>query len=157
MNPISAEAAVWQLKEAGYEPLGPYPGRSDKPWPARCDGCGRTRRPRLSEIRRGLRCQHYQSQSAYYGRSVGTTQPKALVIAGLLRTGIIQGAYQVDDRLPSAEFLAKEHRISPTTARKSYRCLQDEGLVAVRPGIGTVVTRVPTITHVQGHGQHRGD
>lgn len=53
----TAEEALRLLREAGYEPLMDYPGVQE-PWRSRCTTCKRIRRPRLSDIRAGVRCRH---------------------------------------------------------------------------------------------------
>jgi hypothetical protein len=45
---IDPKAAETEMRAAGYEPLVPYPGRSNDAWPCRCIKCGHEGRPRLS-------------------------------------------------------------------------------------------------------------
>lgn len=47
-----------ELRQAGYEPLDPYPGTVAAQWHARCTTCGAERRPSLHDIRKGKRCAH---------------------------------------------------------------------------------------------------
>lgn len=42
--------------DAGYEPLGPYPGNKVDPWPAKCRTCGRQVTPPLISVLQGKRC-----------------------------------------------------------------------------------------------------
>ncbi|HEY8985332.1 MAG TPA: hypothetical protein VIU15_37870 [Streptomyces sp.] len=51
-------AAVAVMREAGYEPEEPYPGRRSSPWSVRCTTCEKPRRPTLHQVARGLRCRH---------------------------------------------------------------------------------------------------
>lgn len=53
-----ARQSEQELREAGYEPLEPYPGDGHKPWRSRCMTCGQVRRPNLVTIRSGRRCLH---------------------------------------------------------------------------------------------------
>lgn len=46
--------AVRRMIEAGYVPLGPYPGHSGDPWPALHLGCGRLATPNLQKARKGV-------------------------------------------------------------------------------------------------------
>lgn len=48
---IDPQAAVEQMRAAGFEPLVPYPGRSNTGWPSRCLVCGTEGRPRLNAVR----------------------------------------------------------------------------------------------------------
>ena len=45
--------------------------------------------------------------------------------------------------------LSQELRINPNTAHKVVATLVGEGLLEVRPGIGTVVARAPSATRAQ--------
>lgn len=45
------------MDKAGFEPLDPFPGIA-KPWRSRCRHCGKTSKPRVSDLRRGNRCVH---------------------------------------------------------------------------------------------------
>lgn len=49
---VSAEAAEQVMREAGLEPLEPYPG-SGKPWRCRCLKCEREVSPRYDRVKRG--------------------------------------------------------------------------------------------------------
>jgi DNA-binding transcriptional regulator YhcF (GntR family) len=59
---------------------------------------------------------------------------KKAVIAGRIRPG---------DPFPSVRTLSKELKINPNTAHKVIAQLTAEGLLEVRPGIGTVVAELP--------------
>ncbi len=41
------------MRNAGADPEGPYPGRNNLPWPARCLRCGRLVAPHYSNVQRG--------------------------------------------------------------------------------------------------------
>lgn len=56
--PVTAEQAQAEMRAAGYEPQAPYPGRGDIAWPSLCAQCGQPRRPKLNDIRNGVRCKH---------------------------------------------------------------------------------------------------
>ena len=59
------------------------------------------------------------------------------MVAGQLRPG---------DSFPSVRALSKELRINPNTAAKIVAHLISEGLLEMRPGIGTVVAPLPDAT-----------
>jgi len=65
---------------------------------------------------------------------------KKAVISGHMRTG---------DKFPSVRTLSQELRINPNTAHKVIAALVNEGLLAVRPGIGTIVGKNPKATPQQ--------
>ncbi len=65
---------------------------------------------------------------------------KRAVVAGLLRPG---------DAFPSVRALSQELRINPNTAHKIVAALTAEGLLEVRPGIGTLVAEAPAATREQ--------
>ena len=50
-DPSEAEA---MMRDAGFEPLIPYPG--DRPWPSTCAACGRESAPWPGSVRLGSRC-----------------------------------------------------------------------------------------------------
>jgi GntR family transcriptional regulator len=62
---------------------------------------------------------------------------KKAMVAGQLRPG---------DPFPSVRALSKAFKINPNTAHKAVSHLMDEGLLEVRPGIGTVVSAPATAT-----------
>lgn len=53
------------------------------------------------------------------------------VVSGQLRSG---------DRFPSVRTLSQELKVNPNTAQRIVALLTEAGLLAVEPGIGTVVT-----------------
>ena len=65
---------------------------------------------------------------------------KKACVAGQLRPG---------DAFPSVRSLSQELRINPNTAHKVVGTLVAEGLLEVRPGIGTMVSRAPAATRGQ--------
>ena len=65
---------------------------------------------------------------------------KKACVAGQLRPG---------DGFPSVRTLSQELRINPNTAHKVVTTLVAEGLLEVRPGIGTLVARAPAATRAQ--------
>jgi GntR family transcriptional regulator len=65
---------------------------------------------------------------------------KKACVAGQLRPG---------DPFPSVRSISQHLRINPNTAHKVVATLVAEGLLEVRPGIGTVVARAPSATRGQ--------
>ena len=57
----------------------------------------------------------------------------------VIAAGILDGDYREGDMLPSVRALAAEHGANPLTVAKAYQSFQDEGLVAVRRGVGMFV------------------
>ena len=60
-----------------------------------------------------------------------------------VKKALMTGALQPGDRFPSVRKLSHELKINPNTAHKVVAALVDEGLLEVRPGIGTVVIEPP--------------
>ena len=60
-----------------------------------------------------------------------------------VKKAIVSGRLQPGDRFPSVRTLSQELRINPNTAHKIVAALIDQGLLEVRPGIGTKVAEVP--------------
>ena len=52
---------------------------------------------------------------------------------------VMSGQLRAGDAFPSVRALSQELRINPNTAHKIVATLVDQGLLQVRPGIGTVV------------------
>ena len=60
---------------------------------------------------------------------------------------VVSGQLQAGDPFPSVRALSQELKINPNTAHRIVAALTEEGLLTVRPGIGTVVNEewhVPT-------------
>lgn len=74
--------------------------------------------------------------------SVGTISPggaKHAVIARSLANDIALGVYPVGEILPSESDLSNRFDVSRHTVRAALRTLQELGLIASQPGIGSVV------------------
>ena len=56
-----------------------------------------------------------------------------------VRRAVVTGQLRRGDSFPSVRALSQELRINPNTAHKIVAALTDDGLLGVRPGIGTVV------------------
>jgi GntR family transcriptional regulator len=54
---------------------------------------------------------------------------------------VVTGQLRVDDPFPSVRTLSQELKINPNTAHKIVAALIADGLLQVRPGIGTVVSQ----------------
>jgi GntR family transcriptional regulator len=59
------------------------------------------------------------------------------------KKAIISGQMRPGDPFPSVRALSKELKINPNTAHKVVMHLVNEGLLEVKPGIGTVVAELP--------------
>lgn len=56
---------------------------------------------------------------------------------------IVAGQMRVGDPFPSVRTLSRELKINPNTAHKVIAQLLSDGLLESRPGIGTVVAKLP--------------
>jgi GntR family transcriptional regulator len=56
-----------------------------------------------------------------------------------VRRAVVTGQLRAGDPFPSVRALSQALKINPNTAHKIIGTLTEEGLLAVRPGIGTVV------------------
>jgi GntR family transcriptional regulator len=59
------------------------------------------------------------------------------------KKAMISGQMRPGDPFPSVRALSKELKINPNTAHKVVMHLVNTGLLETRPGIGTVVARLP--------------
>jgi len=66
-----------------------------------------------------------------------------------VKKAVISGNMQPGDRFPSVRVLSQELRINPNTAHKVIAALINQGLLEVKPGIGTVVGKSPKATPQQ--------
>jgi GntR family transcriptional regulator len=69
----------------------------------------------------------------------------------------VGGQLRPGDAFPSVRTLSQELRINPNTAHKIVSTLVGEGLLEVRPGLGTVVARTPASSAAQRRGLLRDE
>ena len=71
-------------------------------------------------------------------RPTGTqaTRPVYLKLRDEIVAAILTGAFREGELLPSVRVFAAEHGANPLTVAKAYQQFQDDGLIAVRRGIG---------------------
>ena len=62
------------------------------------------------------------------------------------KKALISGQMQPGEPFPSVRALSKALKINPNTAHKVVTELISEGLLEVRPGLGTVVAELPSST-----------
>jgi GntR family transcriptional regulator len=62
------------------------------------------------------------------------------------KKAMISGQMRPGDPFPSVRALSKALKINPNTAHKVVTHLVAEGLIEVRPGLGTVVAELPAST-----------
>jgi GntR family transcriptional regulator len=62
------------------------------------------------------------------------------------KKAVIPGQMRPGDPFPSVRALSKALKINPNTAHKVIGQLVSDGLIEVRPGIGTVVAELPAST-----------
>ena len=76
-----------------------------------------------------------------------TLQPGAPAyeqVAFAARKAIVSGRLRAGEPFPSVRTLSKAMKIHANTAQRVIAQLQQEGLLEVRPGIGTVVAQPPS-------------
>jgi GntR family transcriptional regulator len=66
-----------------------------------------------------------------------------------VKKAIISGALKPNDSFPSVRAMSQELRINPNTAHKVVAALVSEGLLLVKPGIGTIVADARPSTREQ--------
>jgi len=66
-----------------------------------------------------------------------------------VKKAIISGALKPNDSFPSVRAMSQELRINPNTAHKVVAALVSEGLLQVKPGIGTIVADARPSTREQ--------
>lgn len=62
------------------------------------------------------------------------------------KKAVVSGQMRPGDPFPSVRTLSKALKINPNTAHKVITELAAEGLIEVRPGLGTVVAELPPST-----------
>ncbi|MEV5281533.1 GntR family transcriptional regulator [Streptomyces sp. NPDC051994] len=67
--------------------------------------------------------------------------PAYLQIVHQVEQALRMGALTEGDRLPTAAQVAADTKVNPNTTLKAYRELERSGLVEVRQGAGTFITR----------------
>ncbi|MFG3280593.1 GntR family transcriptional regulator [Streptomyces sp. NPDC048111] len=70
-----------------------------------------------------------------------TGVPAYLQIVQQVEQALRMGALREGDRLPTAAQVAADTKVNPNTTLKAYRELERSGLVEVRQGAGTFITR----------------
>lgn len=68
-----------------------------------------------------------------------TGEPVADQVIFAVTRAVVSGQLQPGDPFPSVRTLSQELQINPNTAHRIVSALTDDGLLIVRPGIGTVV------------------
>ncbi len=66
-------------------------------------------------------------------------KPIYLQIIDYLKMAILSGRYRDGDRIPPVRELAVLLRINPNTVAKAYKIMQEEGMLASRPGGGNFI------------------
>ena len=77
--------------------------------------------------------------------------PPYLQIVQQVKQALRLGLLGVDDQLPTVREVVERLVINPNTVLKAYRELEQEGLLASRPGQGTFVTRTLAATSLASH------
>ena len=72
--------------------------------------------------------------------SLRTGEPIAEQVIFAVTRAVVTGQLRAGDMFPSVRTLSQELKINPNTAHRIVAALTDEGLLEVRPGIGTIVT-----------------
>jgi GntR family transcriptional regulator len=66
-------------------------------------------------------------------------EPVAEQVIFAVTRAVVSGQLQAGDAFPSVRTLSQELKINPNTAHRIVAALTEEGLLTVRPGIGTIV------------------
>lgn len=69
--------------------------------------------------------------------------PPYLQLVQQVRQGVLLGYLLEGDRLPMIREVVAQLGINPNTVSKAYRQLEQEGLAAPKPGVGTFITGAP--------------
>ena len=69
--------------------------------------------------------------------------PPYLQLVHQVRQAVLLGYLQDGDQLPLIREAVTQLAINPNTVSKAYRQLEQEGLIAATPGVGTFVTGAP--------------
>jgi GntR family transcriptional regulator len=77
----------------------------------------------------------------------GTPIYEQIVFA--VKKAMVSGQLKAGDQFPSVREIAKELQINPNTAQKVIAHLVREGLLEIKPGIGSVVSSIGTATAAQ--------
>lgn len=67
-------------------------------------------------------------------------EPIADQVTFAVTRAVVTGQLRAGDMFPSVRTLSQELKINPNTAHRIVAALTEDGLLEVRPGIGTVVT-----------------
>ncbi|MBM4103333.1 MAG: GntR family transcriptional regulator [Planctomycetes bacterium] len=68
-----------------------------------------------------------------------------------VKKAIVSGRLQEGDPFPSVREMSKELRINPNTAQKIVTLLVQEKLIEIKPGIGSIVSKLGNATEEQRH------
>ncbi len=74
-----------------------------------------------------------------------------------VRQALRLGVLREGDQLPTVREVVAQTAINPNTVLKAYRQLENDGLVGVRQGVGTFVTRTLAGASLAAHGPLRND
>ena len=66
-----------------------------------------------------------------------------------VKRACVRGQLRPGDSFPSVRALSQELRINPNTGHKIVSALVAEGLLEVRPGVGTIVAKAPAASRGQ--------
>lgn len=73
--------------------------------------------------------------------------PIYLQLCERIKNKIIRGEIGMGERLPSVRDLAIDSGVNPNTVQRTYRELEETGIVEKKRGQGTFVTEDPAILH----------
>jgi GntR family transcriptional regulator len=76
----------------------------------------------------------------FYLDSRSSTSPYLQIVEQVKRA-LLLGHLQVGDQLPTVKEVVASIAINPNTVLKAYRQLEQQGIVAGRPGIGTFIVQ----------------
>ncbi len=79
--------------------------------------------------------------------------PVYLRLRSMIAIAIIEGRYDEGAQLPSVRAFATDTGTNPLTVAKAYQCLQDEGHVTVKRGVGMFVAD-GAVERLKAHERH---
>ena len=90
-----------------------------------------------------LHLEHVGQYMLPFSAELRDGEPVSDQLLRAVRKAILTGQLRPGDTFPSVRTLSQELRMSPTTAHKVVARLKETGFLAVRPGIGMVVSTSP--------------
>jgi GntR family transcriptional regulator len=92
-----------------------------------------------------------------FSLTVRPGEPIADQVVYAVTRAVVSGQLRAGDRFPSVRALSQELKVNPNTAQRIVALLVEAGVLAVEPGIGTVVTSRATGSGAADSATRRAD